>query len=238
MKKIILLLLFLSAKSFGQQEYAVTYDYKIIDKKYGNLTEVKTYLFGNGKYSLYEEDFKHEKTSESENNFSLKSMENPIFFKDLALKKTTFKDQIRMKFFNIKDSTAVFDWKITAEKKTILGYACQKATMHFRGRNYNAYFTDKIPFQDGPWKFSGLPGMILEIKSDDSDMSFSIVAEKVELKKGTSKFENPYLGKKVISYVAFVEIYNKKYQESVANNAQDPNIPIWPKAHQEVYVEN
>jgi len=237
MKKILFFILLLCSKSFCQQDYAVAYGYKIVLKEHGNLTTVvKTYLSGNGKISFYEEDFKNEKPKESENNFSIKVTDNPVFYKDLASKTIIFEDQIKMKFFNIKDSIAGFDWKITAEKKTILGYACEKATLNFRGRNYNAYFTDKIPYQDGPWKFSGLPGMILEVQSDESDMSFSIVAEKVELKKSTSKFENPYLTKKIISYNEFVEIYNKKYYEFKANQAQDPYAFVLQKGRQELYV--
>lgn len=58
-----------------------------------------------------------------------------------------------MKPFEIKDSLPDFGWKIENEKKTILGYNCQKATTFFRGRNYEAYFTTEIPYQDGHWKF-------------------------------------------------------------------------------------
>jgi len=237
MKKILFFILLLCSRAFCQQDYAVAYDYKTVHKKHGNHTiEVKTYLHGNGKISFYEEDFKNDKTKESENNFSIKVTDNPIFYKELASETVIFEDQIKMKFFNIKDSIAGFDWKITAEKKTVLGYTCQKATLNFRGRNYDAYFTDNIPYQDGPWKFSGLPGMILEVQSDESDMTISIVAEKVEFKKSASKFENPYLTKKIISYNEFVEIYNKKYYEFKANQAQDPYAFVLQKGRQELYV--
>lgn len=237
MKKLLFFIFFLCSKSFSQQEYAVSYDYKIVLKKNGNLTtEIKTNLFGNGKESYYVEDFMKEKATESENNFSIKATENTIFYKNFATKTIVYKDQIRMKFFNIKDTISGFDWKITTDRKTVLGYECQKATLFFRGRNYVAYFTNKIPFQDGPWKFSGLPGMILDIMSDEEDIYFSLVCEKIELKKGITKFEDPYIAEKTISYKEFVAIYNKKYNESKTNNAQDSTMPIWPKARQEVYV--
>ncbi|MPN47574.1 hypothetical protein SDC9_195177 [bioreactor metagenome] len=49
----------------------------------------------------------------------------------------------------------------------VLGYPCHKATTKFRGREYDAYFTQELPVNDGPWKLYGLPGLILEAKTSD-----------------------------------------------------------------------
>lgn len=64
------------------------------------------------------------------------------------------------------------DWQISHEKKTVLEYECTKAITKFRGREYEAWFTSEIPIISGPWKFTGLPGLILEIKSLDNQVSF------------------------------------------------------------------
>lgn len=55
-----------------------------------------------------------------------------------------------------------FNWKITEEQKTIGEHQCQKATCVFGGRTYEVWFAPDIPISDGPWKFHGLPGLILE----------------------------------------------------------------------------
>lgn len=65
------------------------------------------------------------------------------------------------------------NWNISPDKKQILDYTCQKATLDFGGRQWTAYFTQEIPFSDGPYKFHGLPGLILEIYSEDGDYSFT-----------------------------------------------------------------
>ena len=52
-------------------------------------------------------------------------------------------------------------WTLGTEHQTIIGYDCQKATCHWRGRDYEAWFTAAIPVKAGPWKFGGLPGLIL-----------------------------------------------------------------------------
>lgn len=63
-------------------------------------------------------------------------------------------------------------WDISSEIKQIGRFSCQKATAKFRGRKYTAWFTPDIPISDGPWKFSGLPGMILQVSSDDNQYAF------------------------------------------------------------------
>ena len=70
------------------------------------------------------------------------------------------------------------DWQITPDTATILGYPCQKAMSTFRGRNYEAWFSPEIPVNDGPWKFFGLPGLIMKVF--DSQNIFSFVCVGIE----------------------------------------------------------
>lgn len=67
------------------------------------------------------------------------------------------------------------DWQIKNETMTIVGYTCQKATCNFRGRNYTAWFTVDIPISQGPWKFCGLPGLILKVHDDAKEYVFECV---------------------------------------------------------------
>ncbi len=67
------------------------------------------------------------------------------------------------------------NWQIKNETVTIVGYKCQKATCRFRGRNYTAWFTVDIPISQGPWKFCGLPGLILKVQDDALEYVFECV---------------------------------------------------------------
>ena len=58
----------------------------------------------------------------------------------------------------------------------VLGHRCQKATCHWRGRDYVAWFAPDIPIRRGPWKFGGLPGLIMKIHDVDSLYVFEAVA--------------------------------------------------------------
>ena len=62
--------------------------------------------------------------------------------------------------FDTKDKMT---WKILAEKKMIGEFDCQKAETDFGGRHWIAWFTSDLPFPFGPYKFGGLPGLILKI---------------------------------------------------------------------------
>ena len=54
-------------------------------------------------------------------------------------------------------------WKILAEQDSVAGYFCTKATTNYAGREYEAWFTSEIPVSDGPYVFSGLPGLIVKL---------------------------------------------------------------------------
>lgn len=73
----------------------------------------------------------------------------------------------------ILDDTVKFDWQITEETKLIQNFKCTKATLKFRGRDFIAWFTTEIPVSYGPWKFHGLPGLILEVYDVDKLCTWS-----------------------------------------------------------------
>lgn len=61
------------------------------------------------------------------------------------------------------DTLNAMKWELTDRQKKIDSIDCYKAITHFRGRYYEAWFAPSIPISEGPWKFGGLPGLILEI---------------------------------------------------------------------------
>ncbi|MCJ7934780.1 MAG: GLPGLI family protein [Chryseobacterium sp.] len=70
----------------------------------------------------------------------------------------------------VHDKVPKIDWVIDENStRTILGYNCTKATAKFRGSDITAYFTKKIPYPIGPFKFYGLPGAILDVRVDRQD---------------------------------------------------------------------
>ena len=80
--------------------------------------------------------------------------------------------RILSKYFYYSDVAPKIVWTIEDDFRKILNYNCQKATGSFMGRQYIAWFTNDIPVSDGPWKFSGLPGLILEITDSKNEVSY------------------------------------------------------------------
>ena len=70
---------------------------------------------------------------------------------------------------------ASFKWQIAVNADTtIMGYKCTKATTQYAGREYTAWFTMDIPISDGPYKFQGLPGLIVNIHDSQNQHSFQL----------------------------------------------------------------
>lgn len=67
------------------------------------------------------------------------------------------------------------NWTFNMDTCQVLGYLCQKSEILFRGREYEVFFTQEIPLNDGPFKFYGLPGLIMMIKSKDGIFSFEAI---------------------------------------------------------------
>lgn len=230
--------LFVTFFSFAQnKQYHIVFDYTLNSKDIGLVTNLKSYLTGDGNISIYEEDFMRSKAQVTEDNlFSIPVKNNPAFYKEIQNKIVSYKDHIQMKFFDVKDNLPSFDWEITSETKNILGYTCQKAILRFRGRDYTVYFTTDIPYSDGPWKFSGLPGMILEATSDDEAAAYSMIAEKVELKETKNSIQNPYLKSNLITYQDYLDKYKVKYDESRSRMATNGYSRGMNKGAKEVYI--
>ncbi len=79
------------------------------------------------------------------------------------------KNSSEIKRFILVEKRPSINWKITKESQKILGYTCYKATTKFRGRDYIAWFSPDIPYNLGPWKLGGLPGLILKVENDVFD---------------------------------------------------------------------
>ncbi|MCM1137603.1 MAG: GLPGLI family protein [Duncaniella sp.] len=70
---------------------------------------------------------------------------------------------------------AVQNWNLTSETKYILGFKCHKATCDFRGRKYEAWYTEEITFPYGPYYFRNLPGLIIELHDSKHQYEFSMI---------------------------------------------------------------
>ncbi len=97
-----------------------------------------------------------------------------MFFQDREKKIITCTGRVSTQNFKFVEEMPVFNWEIKDSTSIILGYNSVMATCSFKGRDYVAWFTPQIPVSSGPWKFSGLPGLILKVEDTRGFYRFEI----------------------------------------------------------------
>ena len=112
-----------------------------------------------------------------------------------------------------------FNWSILPDKEQIGEYNTQKATTEYAGRKWTAWFSSDMPFPDGPYKFSGLPGLIVKIEDADKDYSW--------LLKGNEKVENweehSYIEKITPGGAGkVVDVSREKFEKTLEDYKKDP----------------
>lgn len=121
-------------------------------------------------------------------------------------------EQIFNKNFIVKDTNTKIEWNLTNDTKLINTFLCKKAVGYFRGRTYNAWFTEKIPINKGPWKLSGLPGLIVEVSDNLNEVRFELIS----IKSINEKIEFDIRNKKQISWREYKLKETKKIKDVAA----------------------
>lgn len=88
--------------------------------------------------------------------------------------KTFYKDRLGRDQYSYEEDRPL-NWKILSETTKIGDYKVQKAETDFGGRKWTAWFTTDLPYQDGPYKFNGLPGLVVKAEDSTGDYSFDLM---------------------------------------------------------------
>ncbi len=174
-----------------QYDYHVTYDYTFQpDKHDSSLKVTEVMLLQAGplyshfcSYNTYKQDsaiFAFEEQMKKSNVVPV-SRTTPRaklhyrIFKEHPEQTLHFATAFGVKRANYQEKLPVFNWQLEDEEQTIAGYACKKATTSFGGRDYIAWYAPGIAIADGPYKFYGLPGLILAIYDNRQQHVFTAI---------------------------------------------------------------
>lgn len=107
------------------------------------------------------------------------------------------------------------DWQLVDGNKDIAGYHCSKATIKYGGRHWTVWYTEKLPLPFGPWKLTGLPGLILSAEDESGEIAFELA----ELRTGKSPLPIIEKDNRTIktNRDAFVERKNEVMKNPMAN---------------------
>ncbi|MBW8358748.1 MAG: GLPGLI family protein [Weeksellaceae bacterium] len=160
----------------------------------------------------------------------MKSIRMPKFSHKIEKKypdmKVTYSDQISMKRFGYEEADKL-SWTILPQKEKIGEYNTQKATTEYGGRKWTAWFTTEIPFPDGPYKFGGLPGLIVKVEDDKQNYSWTLKGNK----KIANWEEQSYAEKINAKYGMsqnVVVVARDKFEKSLENFKADPLAEMRP----------
>ena len=114
----------------------------------------------------------------------------------------------------------LFDWQLLDGDSIVCGYPCHKATTIFRGRIWTVWYTLDLPYSDGPWKFCGLPGLVLYAYDSEDKFRFNCIGiekgdgHEVKMKMPKSGVIDTYMPERV------AEIMMMEYWDRSAHLSQ------------------
>lgn len=211
------------------QNVIVEYTSKINANNAISSSETSYQLILNDSVSSYSNTTKDESQFiHSENAFDKKQIDDVVqvklsdnhyvyikddyFYKNYTQDSLIYNETISTKKMVVGEKINLLDWEISPKSDTlILGYKCQKAVTKFRGRNYEAYFSNELAPYGGPWKFDGLPGLILSVKSLDN--YFIIEPQKiVQNSKTAPEVKNIYNKDSILSWNEYKKLFKQNME--------------------------
>lgn len=112
-------------------------------------------------------------------------------------------------------------WKIAPDKQKIGEYMAQKATTDFGGRSWVAWFAAELPFPDGPYKFYGLPGLIVKIEDTTGSHSMTLIGNR-KINEAAKEEETNFAGGKFSFSQPSISVTEPQFRKMWKNYILDP----------------
>jgi GLPGLI family protein len=162
------------------------------------------------------------KTSDNTGTIAVGSDDKYLFehYYNIKTKQSFIKDRIFIKYFKYKADTLIPKWTLVNETKKIDKYTCQKAVTEFCGRSWIVWFTTELPYEFGPWKLHGLPGLILYAEDFEKKYSFQFTGILIPASFNCDGICLKNSSKEIIatSYNDFILFRKNKYDDIISKS--------------------
>jgi GLPGLI family protein len=133
-----------------------------------------------------------------------------IIKRDYNKKVSIYSDKVYTKYFRYYEQIETQNWSIHKQTRKIQGFVCQLATIELWGKKYEAWFTEDIPLREGPYKFHGLPGLIVELSDEKKEHHF--ILSRIDNGCEYSLIEKNSSVYMTMTREEFLKVRNKAYQ--------------------------
>lgn len=233
MKRLLYITLYavLAASASAQEvidstQFVAVYDYecRTQDDEGQNVTDKMQVVVQVGRtvtksmprsaYPVYDDESKPDVAA----GFQEALMHMPTVWTGLPTGQTTVREFIFPHEYEGYEETPDIAWALTDDTLTVNGYFCQQATTTFRGVEWTVWYTEEIPSSAGPWRLRGLPGLIVEAKSEAH--TFRLTEVRQEASSITAPEQNPEVHR--MRYAKLL-----KHKNEIYGNREYPKNPMY-----------
>ncbi|WP_295769334.1 GLPGLI family protein [uncultured Mucilaginibacter sp.] len=129
-------------------------------------------------------DTKGKKGADDESTSSLSLVVNTdVNYRNVVIQKKGINELVETRSIGktnylVSDVLPVLQWNTDyADTDTIGKYICNKATANYRGTKLIVFYTNSIPVPIGPYKFGGLPGLIVMLYNESANPNYWLLKE-------------------------------------------------------------
>jgi GLPGLI family protein len=132
----------------------------------------ESYYYSSNNAIVKQENSIHQSEQKQPSKYKIK--DSVIVYRNALTREHFFKKNAFFKTYLVADTLNDIAWELVSDDKKVGNFQCKSAKTRLAGRNYQVWYSADLPISSGPWKFFGLPGLIIEIKDDRGLIYFTL----------------------------------------------------------------
>ena len=169
-----------------EPQYECIYSYKInaeVQESYSTILQIGKKLSKFEDYTLYALDsisfdtaaYEEEKFAVQKRHQSAMFCFDATVYQGLPNDEMTIEQDVVPSVMSYQETLGAMEWNLEDGEENICGYLCNKASVSYGGRIWTVWYAPEIPSSSGPWKFNGLPGLVMAASDSEGLHKFRAI---------------------------------------------------------------